>query len=165
MHSVVPKDIHGDPTEPYDDEFEWWWCDIFGWLEGDLTPTHWMPLPPPPRVSDGSAVGDETRSGLSEGNSAARRETPEEIAQSILNPHASWFASNPRVVASVAKALRTARNEALEDAVKKADEAAVHFRNEARAYSEEGQSNSEMEARGKADELESLATAIRDLKS
>jgi hypothetical protein len=42
--------------------------------------------------------------------------TDEEIAQSILNPHASWFASNPRVVAAVAKALCTARNEALDEA-------------------------------------------------
>ena len=43
----VAKDMNGDPVEEYPD-FECWWHDRWGWLEGDETPTHWTPLPPAP---------------------------------------------------------------------------------------------------------------------
>jgi hypothetical protein len=45
----VPKDQNGDPTEDYDENFAWWWHDVWGWMEGEETPTHWRPLPPPPK--------------------------------------------------------------------------------------------------------------------
>lgn len=45
---VVPKDRSGDPIEDYDEEFHGWWSDAYGWQQGIDTPTHWMPLPPPP---------------------------------------------------------------------------------------------------------------------
>lgn len=35
-------DCHDDP------EFACWWHDRWGWMEGDLTPTHWRPLPDAP---------------------------------------------------------------------------------------------------------------------
>lgn len=44
----VPKDLNGDPTEHYDEDFAWWWHDRWGWMEGEETPTHWRPLPTPP---------------------------------------------------------------------------------------------------------------------
>lgn len=49
----VPKGQNGDPTEDYDENFAWWWHDLWGWMEGDETPTHWRPLPPPPKGTDG----------------------------------------------------------------------------------------------------------------
>jgi hypothetical protein len=51
----VPKDLNGDPTEHYDEDFAWWWHDRWGWMEGEETPTHWRPLPPPP-VSKGEKL-------------------------------------------------------------------------------------------------------------
>lgn len=48
MEEFVPKDQNGDPTEDYDDAFACWWHDRWDWLEGELRPTHWMPLPAPP---------------------------------------------------------------------------------------------------------------------
>lgn len=48
MEELVPKDQHGDPVEDYDDSSSGWWHDRWGWLERDLTPTHWQPLPAPP---------------------------------------------------------------------------------------------------------------------
>lgn len=53
MEEMVPKDSNGDPAEDYDDTFAWWWHDRWGWMEGDLTPTHWMPLPPAPESEGG----------------------------------------------------------------------------------------------------------------
>lgn len=41
-------------------EFAWWWHDRWGWMEQELTPTHWQPLPEwrdipaPPLAADGS---------------------------------------------------------------------------------------------------------------
>lgn len=44
----VPKDQNGDPTEDYDESFACWWHNGWGWLEKDLTPTHWQPYPDEP---------------------------------------------------------------------------------------------------------------------
>jgi hypothetical protein len=30
------------------DDREGWWHDRWGWMDGDLTPTRWQPLPQPP---------------------------------------------------------------------------------------------------------------------
>lgn len=40
-----------DSTDPGEEWSEDWWHDLWGWMEGDLQPTHWMPLPPPPSPS------------------------------------------------------------------------------------------------------------------
>lgn len=39
----------GAIVDGHDTEFAWWWHDRWGWMEKDLTPTHWQPLPTPPR--------------------------------------------------------------------------------------------------------------------
>jgi hypothetical protein len=43
----VDHNIEGDPIEDYPD-FSWWWHDRWGWMEKELTPTHWKSLPAPP---------------------------------------------------------------------------------------------------------------------
>jgi hypothetical protein len=48
MEELVAHDECGDPVEDYNEEQEGWWHDRWGWLEFELAPTHWMPLPPPP---------------------------------------------------------------------------------------------------------------------
>lgn len=48
MVEFVSHDRNGDPTEDYDEDYANWWHDRWGWMEGELTPTHWMPLPAPP---------------------------------------------------------------------------------------------------------------------
>lgn len=40
----------GDPLGRCE-EFSYWWHDRWGWLEGELQPTHWMPLPAPPATT------------------------------------------------------------------------------------------------------------------
>lgn len=41
-----------DPDWDGEDDFECWLDEATGWLEDDLTPTHWMPLPTPPGGSE-----------------------------------------------------------------------------------------------------------------
>lgn len=48
MEEFVPKDANGDPVGDYDDTFAGWFHDRWGWMEGELTPTLWQPLPDPP---------------------------------------------------------------------------------------------------------------------
>lgn len=36
------------PDADQTDDYECWWNDLWGWMDGELTPTHWMPLPSPP---------------------------------------------------------------------------------------------------------------------
>ena len=48
LSDFIPVDQHGDPTEDYE-ESSGWWHDRWGWMEGDETPTQWMPLPSPPK--------------------------------------------------------------------------------------------------------------------
>lgn len=43
MDEFLPEDVS---------DFECWWHDRWDWMEGDLTPTAWMPLPPPPQVQE-----------------------------------------------------------------------------------------------------------------
>jgi hypothetical protein len=50
MEEFVAKDMHGDPIEDYDEDQADWWHDRWGWMEDELRPTHWMPLPDPPTV-------------------------------------------------------------------------------------------------------------------
>ena len=50
MEEIVAKDMHGDPIEDYDEDQADWWHDRWGWMEDDLVPTHWMPLPPAPKT-------------------------------------------------------------------------------------------------------------------
>lgn len=44
----VAKNEAGDPIEDYAEDFECWWHDRWGWLEGECAPTHWMPFPNAP---------------------------------------------------------------------------------------------------------------------
>ena len=46
MLEVAPDDY-----DPIDEDYECWWHDVWGWMEGELTPTHWMPLPAPPEAT------------------------------------------------------------------------------------------------------------------
>ena len=49
MEEVIDKDANGDPIDDFDPDYETWWHDHWGWMEDELSPTHWMPLPPPPK--------------------------------------------------------------------------------------------------------------------
>jgi len=46
---LAERDMHGDPVGDYDEDFACWWHERLGWMEDELTPTHWMPLPEPPK--------------------------------------------------------------------------------------------------------------------
>lgn len=48
MEELVAHDEAGDPIEDYNEDQAGWWHDRFGWLERDLTPTRFRPLPSPP---------------------------------------------------------------------------------------------------------------------
>jgi hypothetical protein len=41
-----------------DYEHEGWWSDVYGWQDGDETPTHWMPLPDGPNAERGRAMNN-----------------------------------------------------------------------------------------------------------
>jgi hypothetical protein len=49
MEKLVAHDLNGDTVEDYDEDQADWWHDRWGWMEYELRPTHWMPLPPPPK--------------------------------------------------------------------------------------------------------------------
>ena len=51
MGDFVPRNAAGDPTEDYDEDFAWWWHDRWGWMQDELTPTLWQPLPQGPDTS------------------------------------------------------------------------------------------------------------------
>lgn len=48
VEEIVPRDIHGDPLDEYDEDIEGWWHDLWGWIDGELSPTHWMHFPSDP---------------------------------------------------------------------------------------------------------------------
>lgn len=44
--AVIPGDeLERMGTDAFPDDFKEWWSDSYGWLENDLKPTHWQPLP------------------------------------------------------------------------------------------------------------------------
>lgn len=54
MADLVPRSpwthepVFPDDMSPEMQEFAWWWHDRWEWMEGELTPTHWMPMPEGP---------------------------------------------------------------------------------------------------------------------
>lgn len=50
---------HQLEVTPFPDGFEEWWSDAWGWLEGEMKPTHWRPLPSQPKNADVLASADE----------------------------------------------------------------------------------------------------------
>ena len=49
---VSPDDVMSDEEidkSEFPEDFEAWWSDAYGWQEGTELPTHWMPLPEPPK--------------------------------------------------------------------------------------------------------------------
>lgn len=58
MSEFVATDRNGDPIEDYDEMAADWWHDRWGWMEGDLRPTHWRHLPAPPAIRNLKEAGN-----------------------------------------------------------------------------------------------------------
>lgn len=50
MEEFMDPDLYSGDDELGSADHEGFWHEMWGWLDDDLKPTHWMPLPSPPQT-------------------------------------------------------------------------------------------------------------------